>query len=617
MTADDLLQRLTEAPFVLIFLAVLLRTWQHPRRVNVDTALLFGAVTAAVVAGWVAAARAVDPKHHGLSVFSGSLIMALPYLQLRLVEDFADVPSLLVRAAEAGLALAVAGLVVFPTPLPGWLTLPYVVYFFALEVYAAVMFVREARRSSGVTRRRMQAVAAGSLFLGLVILTAGFQAAVPRLELLWGAVTRICGLTSGLAYFLGFAPPGWLRRAWQEPELRAFLGRAARLPRLPDTAAIVSELERGAAGALGAPHALISLWDEDARVLRTSVDGEQFEYPAGEMIGGRTFASQRPVLSLNAARDDPDHAEMYRAYGSNAILAAPITAEPKRLGVLMVYAPRAPVFAEDDLVLVQLLADQAAVILESRALIDAATRVRAREEAARLKDDFLSSAAHDLKTPLTTLVAQAQLLERRAQRHPEAPVDLAGVQRLVREANRLNLLVRDLLDASRLERGVLVQEREPVDLVELVREVCERHDSERHPCRVEASGPVVGVYDRVRIAQVLENLVENAIKYSPAGGDVEVRVWREDEVHLSVTDHGIGIPAADLLHVFDRFHRGANVDDRRFSGMGLGLYICREIARQHGGDIEVNSVPGRGTTFTVTLPVTAAEPVGAGGRAHE
>src|SRR5207237_4693110 len=129
---------------------------------------------------------------------------------------------------------------------------------------------------------------------------------------------------------------------------------------------------------------------------------------------------------------------LYRArHGTASLVAAPITAGEQRLGVLVVYAPRTPVFAEEDLALVQLLADQAAVILESRALIDEAARVRAREEVARMKEDFLSAAAHDLKTPLTTLVAQAQMLERRAIRDPNAPADVVSIQKLIKETERL------------------------------------------------------------------------------------------------------------------------------------------------------------------------------------
>ena len=306
-------------------------------------------------------------------------------------------------------------------------------------------------------------------------------------------------------------------------------------------------------------------------------------------------------------REYPEAADSGRRYGANAILVAPITAGDKRLGVLAVYAPSAPVFANDDLELVQLLADQAAVILESRSLIDEAARVQAREEATRLKDDFLSAAAHDLKTPLTTLVGRAQLLERRALRTPDAPADLKSIRTLLTEAQRLRSLVLDLLDASRAERGQLVGRREPVDLTALVRAACDRQESDRHNCVVEANGPIVGTFDGNRVAQLLENLLENAMKYSPDGGEVRVQVWPEDHAaHLTVADQGIGIPAEDVPHIFDRFYRAHNVNDRQFAGLGLGLFICRAIAEQHGGRIWASSQEKGGTTFHVTLPLDTA-----------
>jgi signal transduction histidine kinase len=283
--------------------------------------------------------------------------------------------------------------------------------------------------------------------------------------------------------------------------------------------------------------------------------------------------------------------------------------------VLTAYAARPPIFADDDLVLLRLLADQAAVILESRRLIDEAARVRAREEATRLRDDFLSSAAHDLKTPLTTLLAQAQLLERKAARDPAAPADLSGIRRLVGETRRLNGLVLELLDASRAEHGRILASFEPVDLAALAQEVCQRATSDRHPCHAETDGPLEGRFDRARIEQVLNNLVENAIKYSPDGGAVVIRVWSEGErAHVSVADSGIGIPPDDQPFIFERFHRGRNVDDRQFAGMGLGLYICRAIVEAHGGVIRVVSAPGTGTTFHFELPFEPAAV--AGGQPH-
>ncbi len=615
MSAESLLQLLTQILFVFIFLVVGVKALRHPRRATIDTALLFGATMLIVAEGLVAPRLGPGPRGV-LTALVASLLMALPYLLLRLVDDFSTVPRWLLLAAELGLAAIVVSLFVLPAKSdPAWLILAYVGYFIALAFYGTGAFVREARGSSGVTRRRMQAVAAGSLFLGLSIIMDGLTAVLPHQAALWNALSSVGGLASGLGYFIGFAPPAWLRRAWQEPEVRAFLGRAARLPRLPTTGAIVEQLEHGAASSLGAPRASICLWDPEAGVLWAEVDGVRVEIRPGEMIAGRVFASQRPLFWDNAARHDPAHAERYRANNANALLAVPISAGEKRLGVLVVYAARPSIFVEDDLVLAQLLADQAAVILESRALIDEAARVHAREEAARLKDDFLSAAAHDLKTPLTAIIVQAQLLERRARNDPAAPPDLSGLQRLVGEAQRLKRLVLDLLDVSRVEQGRLVGKREPTDLTELARGVCARYSSAYHRCLLDAQGEIVGEYDQGRIEQLLDNLVDNAVKYSPNGGDVRVAVWREHgTAHLTVTDSGIGIPASDLPHLFDRFHRGANVDDRRFAGLGLGLFICQGIVAQHGGRLWASSPGvGKGSTFHVELPVTpvtdAARPI--------
>ncbi|HEY7065588.1 MAG TPA: ATP-binding protein [Chloroflexota bacterium] len=629
MSADDFIQLITQALYVLLFVVVAVRAAHRPLRANVDVTLLFGTTSLLIAVGWIVQALHVTPPP-ALGAFSGALLLALPYLLLRLLDDFAGVAPWLMRGAAAGLALSAVLLFVVPPPLPAWLALLMVAYFVALVAYVALAFQRHARHSSGVTRSRMRAVACGSAFLGLTLLVVGFALALPALADLWTILTHLTGLASGLCYFLGFAPPTALRRAWQEPELRAFLGRAASLPRLPDTDAIRDELERGAASALGAPYAAIGLWDEAAQVLRfayrpqrargpdpatrqreqalgITLSGETWELPPGPLLAGQTFAEQRPVFAENVARVDPANADLYRAYGVMAMLAAPITAGDRRLGVLAVNAPRAPIFADSDLELVRLLADQAAVILESRALIDEAARVRAREEATRLKDDFLSSAAHDLRTPLTTLLGQSQLLARQADRDGLGPEYTAGIDRLVREARRLGTLVAELLDASRAERGQLVGSRAPVNLTVEAAASCARHSSERHPYRAVADGAVVGDCDPVRIQQLLDNLVENAVKYSPAGGEVQVRVWHEaGEARLSVTDHGIGIPPADLPRLFERYHRGANVDDRRFSGLGLGLYICRGIAEQHGGRIWAESAPGQGAIFYVALPLAAA-----------
>src|SRR5262249_30204898 len=151
------------------------------------------------------------------------------------------------------------------------------------------------------------------------------------------------------------------------------------------------------------------------------------------------------------------------------------------------------------------------------------------------------------------------------------PLVPAGVARIIGEARRLSALVLELLDASLLEQGRLVSTRESVNLVELAGAVCARYTRGPTLCHVAASEVVVGVLDPVRIRQLLEHLVDNAVKFSPPGSEVVVRISRQgDTARIDVVDMGIGIPPQDVPRLFDRFHRGSNVDDRRYAGLGLG-----------------------------------------------
>lgn len=605
MTANDLLQLVSQALYFIVFLAVLRQAIRCPRRATIDVTLLFGATALIVAATWFVRMLGLAlPPWWGLA--AGGLLMALPYLLLRAINDFAGVPGWIMRAAEVGLTLSIAALVLLPTPMPAPVTVALVLSFAAVEGYAAVRVLSAARAVSGAARRRLWSVAAGSLLLGLLILLAGVAALMPSsLAPLISTASSLLGLASGTAYLLGFATPGWLRRSWHEPELRAFLARGTHLTHMPEAALVAREIERHTAAALGSGSAALGLWDEAAGVLRWEVANAPATSEPSIGLAGRSFVEQRALFTDDAPRDLPEMAERYRPRNVRAVLTAPVSTRDRQLGVLAVHASRASLFAEDDLALLQMLADQTAVILESRALIDQAARLYAAAEVTRLREDFLSSAAHDLKTPLTTIIGQAQLLQRMLTNMPElAPQVARSVARIAEESGRLRRLVLELLDAARVERGGLVGLRMSVDLVLLARGVCGRHESERHPCRVEAIGELVGAFDETRIEQLVENLVENAIKYSPDGGQVSIQLRRHnDRAQMSVVDQGIGIPTDDMPRLFERFHRGGNVDDRRFAGMGLGLYICRGIVEEHGGRIWAESTPGGGSTFHVELPI--------------
>jgi signal transduction histidine kinase len=608
MSAAELINLLTQIPFVVIGAVTLLAALRRPRLATINIALLFGSFAVIVVHSWFADDLGYQ-NNTVFQLFQSLILTAAPYLLVRVVSDLIDVPDLVQRVAAGSLGVLGIAMIVTGPPFPSWLVLAIGVYFVSLGVYATSAFVRGARTARGVTARRLYAAATGSAFLWLVILLAVLRALIPGLD---GSATevlsRLAAVGTAVGYFIAFATPRVLRHAWQEPELRAMLGRVATLPRLPDTRRIVAELEHGAAEAIGAPHAAIGLWSAEQDTLRYVIDGREVILPSHVGIIGQVFSRQRPLFVDDAQRADPERAEQYAAYQARAILAAPITAGDQRLGVLSVYAPRPPIFAEDDLQLVQLLADQAAVILESRALIDATTRVQAREEATRLRDEFLVAAAHDLRTPLTALIGRAQLMERRAARNPEAPVDTGELRRISADLSRLNTLITELLDAARIEHGRLLGEREPVDLASLTHSVATRHDWSHHQLSIDAPEPVVGAFDRARVSQLLDNLLENALKYTPHGGQVRVSVEaRGADAQLVVSDDGSGIPASDLPHIFERFHRAENARGSHSSGLGLGLYICRGIVEEHGGRIDVASVVDRGTTFTITLPLQPSQ----------
>jgi signal transduction histidine kinase len=365
--------------------------------------------------------------------------------------------------------------------------------------------------------------------------------------------------------------------------------------------------------ATGAQGARVGLWDEAIGMIqfREELGGLQPMAP-GEAISGRAFLWQKPVHTNHAERDAPERADEYRRAGIRAIVSTPITSGGRRLGVLTVYAVRPPVFTDDVVAVVRMLAEQAALVLRSHQLLREAAQVQAMAEATRMKDDFLSVVAHDVRTPLTTILINSELLQNAL---PAEDRNSRRAASLHAEALRLKQLVEDYLDVVRVEHAREPQEarRERHDLVAVARETVGRMEEGRARVDLVDAGPVPTLVDAGRVAQLIENLVGNALKYSEPDQRIELYVGQDDgKALIRVTDRGIGIPEIDIPFLFERFHRGSNTDDRRYRGLGLGLYICRQVAEEHGGRIEVESRVGERTTFTVHLgPIeqVAAAPI--------
>ena len=234
------------------------------------------------------------------------------------------------------------------------------------------------------------------------------------------------------------------------------------------------------------------------------------------------------------------------------------------------------------------------------------------EAAVRSRDHFLAVASHELKTPLTAISGNVQLLQRRLSQDNQIDErKRRSIEVVVDQTARLSRMIEMLLDISRIQTGMLTISRTPLDLALIVRRVVreieptlERHGIELHMDEVALM--IEG--DELRLEQALHNLVNNAIKYSPEGGRVLVQAQRQESlVSIAVTDEGIGIPSTALPHIFERFYRADNADSSQIAGMGIGLYVVQQVIGLHGGRIEVSSTEQVGSTFTLFLPTLGAQ----------
>jgi two-component system CheB/CheR fusion protein len=220
------------------------------------------------------------------------------------------------------------------------------------------------------------------------------------------------------------------------------------------------------------------------------------------------------------------------------------------------------------------------------------------------KDEFISIASHELKTPITSLKAVLQMIEKIISEKDEMKQLYSFVKKGIKQVDKLTELIKDLLEVTQIQAGKLKLKKTHFNLYDILKDCCEDSQilSEKHHISIEGEKDVTVYADRNRVEQVIINLISNAIKYSPDGDKVNINIGKTAEgVKVSVTDFGIGIPKETLPFLFDRFYRVDEIS-QRYSGLGLGLYISAEIVRRHQGDIGINSTSGKGSTFWFTIP---------------
>jgi len=305
---------------------------------------------------------------------------------------------------------------------------------------------------------------------------------------------------------------------------------------------------------------------------------------------------------VDASAVDDEHRLLLRSLGMRSVIIAPLRAADRTIGAMtLIAAESGRSYDQDDLALAEELGRRSGIALENARLY------REAQRAIQLRDEFLSIAGHELRTPLTALNLQLQGVLVAVQRGAALNDTAKFADRLgkaVTQSQRLERLIRELLDVARVSSGRLTIEHEPTVLAHIVEEVVDRHAAELSrsgaTVSVEVIGDTSGLWDASRLDQIVTNLLGNATKYG-RGSPIAIRVeGHATQVTLTITDHGIGVPEKDQARIFDRFERA--VSDRNYGGLGLGLWIVRQIARAHGGEARLGTHEGRGATFVLELP---------------
>ncbi|HEU5011821.1 MAG TPA: ATP-binding protein [Roseiflexaceae bacterium] len=344
---------------------------------------------------------------------------------------------------------------------------------------------------------------------------------------------------------------------------------------------------------------------EALKLLHTVISDMRLHF--GEGLQGRVAQAGQSLLLAEIPDEllrnirQSAYRPYFEQFGVVSMMIVPIQSSARFLGTMIVARDRNGVsYTQDDVVFATDLADRAALAIENDLLY------RDAQQAIHMREVFLSIAAHELRTPLTALLGNAQILERRAMRNGVLTErDQRSLVIIQEQGQRLNTLIETLLDVSRLQLGHFTLSVQLFDFSAFVQRVVDEFGLtlHRHTIHATIAPGIVFKGDEMRMEQVLQNLLTNAVKYSPMGGIVDVRLEQlAEHIRLTITDQGIGIPLNEQSRLFAQFYRASNVDPKRISGLGIGLYLVHEIVAHHGGHVQVESVPEQGSTFRVYLP---------------
>jgi signal transduction histidine kinase/CheY-like chemotaxis protein len=627
---------LVEALFALVFGRALVAYLKDRDPVQRDVTMVFSAVAMLFVLDVVRRIFGEPPPP--VRVVALILLFAQPYFTLRLVHRVRSVPRWLQTAAVLGAAVSVVA--VLSAPKPSIPTVFAVIgIFVGVQTTAAAMLVREAGARTGSPRVRLAVAALSTALFGFALLATSAGAVNPAARDVGRSIGYICALISAVGYVIAFLSPAWIRRLLSGMAAYRVSGQLLAAPGNdpPDRtwaryAQTVHEIS-GADAVLVVPPGV-----GPRPVTIAGVTGVAGPAPADgtdetDGTGGMSASAEagdgdvRHLLELPAMADIRTRGGQLPAFaiecaeraGARYLFAAALRSPAGRTGALVLLSRRRSLFAEDDARLLAELGGQAAIIAERGAVLaeqerlagELARSVRALSAASQAKSDFLASMSHELRTPLNAIIGFSELMRGEESVADSRVVPLEWVEHIYASGRHLLNLINDILDLAKIEAGRLELRPERIDLVPLVAEAANTLlpllERKRLELRTEVEAVAVRA-DRVRLRQVLDNLLSNAIKFTPDGGVITVRVTRvgraaagRGEIQLAVTDTGVGIDKVDQERVFEEFQQAGDGLMHQ-AGTGLGLALTKRLVESHDGRIELESMPGVGSCFTVHLP---------------
>ena len=486
-----------------------------------------------------------------------------------------------ILAGLAGIAVQLPARVNGPHSLLQMLALVAIIGLWVLCIFEPmVTFWRVAAGQPAVAKARLQTLSAGYLGLLLVVFLGSLANSVaPGLSL----AIDVLALAIVVVLYLAFFPPHWLRGLWRRPEedqLRLALHDL--LTYSPDRATLAQRALVWAERLVGGEGGFV-------------VDAEK-EILAAQAISTEEARQISGALDLTKREVSVDGRRPWR---DGARIVVPLDLKPGPGAVVILAGRVMPMFGDDELDRLRLYATSIQAGLDRVAMME---RITALEKA---KSDFLSIASHELRGPMTVIKGYLTMLESGSLGDVSERAQ-SVLPLLISKSDEVNWMIEQMIEASRLEEGRLALKKHRVDIVELTDDAIEgvRMLTNTHELKVEQpDAPVEAMVDPDRYQMVVRNLLSNAAKYSPSGTEITVRLnTNGGTACLDVTDHGIGIAPEDQARLFTRFSRASSSE--HVQGTGLGLWLSREIARMHDGDLTVQSRQGQGSTFTLTVPLT-------------